>query len=111
VPADPTIVDPFDFSRRKHIPAGAAHEDLLVPVFRAGRRVYDVPPLAASRERTAAQLAKFHQGIKRFVNPHQYPVGLERSLHELKTKLVLEARGVAEENEDWRGSGVGVATT
>jgi nicotinate phosphoribosyltransferase len=111
VPAGPTIVDPFDFSRRKHIPAGAKHEDLLVPVFRAGRRVYDVPPLAASRERTVAQLAKFHQGIKRFVNPHQYPVGLERSLHELKTRLVLEARGVAAENEDWRTSGVGVATT
>jgi hypothetical protein len=45
------------------------------------------------------------------VNPHQYPVGLERSLHDLKTKLVLEARGVAEEGEDWRTSGVGVATT
>jgi hypothetical protein len=36
---------------------------------------------------------------------------LERSLHDLKTALVLEARGVAEEGEDWRTSGVGVATT
>jgi nicotinate phosphoribosyltransferase len=111
VPADPTIVDPFDFSRRKHIPAGAKHEDLLVPVFRGGRRVYEVPPLAVSRERTGKQLARFHSGVKRFVNPHQYPVGLERSLHEMKTRLVLEARGVAEEGEDWRASGVGVATT
>ena len=73
--------------------------------------MYEVPPLAVSRERTGAQLARFHQGVKRFVNPHQYPVGLERSLHDLKTRLVLEARGVAEEGEDWRTSGVGVATT
>jgi nicotinate phosphoribosyltransferase len=71
-----------------------------------------VPPLAESRGRTAKQLSRFHAGIKRFVNPHQYPVGLERSLHELKTRLVLEARGVAEEGEgSWRTSGVGVATT
>ena len=112
MPADPTIVDPFDFSRRKRLAGGAPHEDLLVPVFRGGRCVYEVPALAASRERTGKQLARFHAGIKRFVNPHQYPVGLERSLHDLKTRLVLEARGVAEEGEGaWRTSGVGVATT
>jgi nicotinate phosphoribosyltransferase len=38
-------------------------------------------------------LARFHFGIKRFINPHQYPVGLEEGLHELKTDLVLKARG------------------
>ena len=68
-------------------------EDLLVPVFRRGRRVYDPPPLADVRARTAAQLGRFHAGVKRFVNPHQFPVGLERGLHELRTRLVLEARG------------------
>lgn len=112
MPADPTIVDPFDFSRRKRLAGGAPHEDLLVPVFRGGRCVYEVPPLAESRARTAKQLSRFHGGIKRFVNPHQYPVGLERSLHDLKTRLVLEARGVADEGEGaWRTSGVGAATT
>ena len=35
-----------------------------------------------------------HAGLKRFVHPHQYPVGLSLELHELKTRLVLEARGV-----------------
>ena len=44
------------------------------------------------RERTQAQLAMFHSGVKRFVNPHQFPVGLERHLHDLRTQLVLEAR-------------------
>jgi nicotinate phosphoribosyltransferase len=112
MPADPTIVDPFDFSRRKRLAGGAPHEDLLAPVFRGGRCVYEVPPLVESRARTGKQLGRFHAGIKRFVNPHQYPVGLERSLHDLKTRLVLEARGVAEEGEGaWRTSGVGAATT
>ena len=44
--------------------------------------------------RVKEQLACLHPGIKRFVNPHLYPVGLERRLHERKTELVLEARGL-----------------
>jgi nicotinate phosphoribosyltransferase len=97
-----TIVDPFDFSRRKRIDAGTRSEELLVPIFRGGRQVYPSPPLTEIRERTGNQLALFHPGIKRFVNPHQYPVGLERGLHDLKTRLVLEARGVTDE---WRAEG------
>lgn len=94
LPAQAIVVDPLDLSRRKAIPANARYEDLLVPVFRGGKCVYKSPPLVVSRERTASQLKQFHSGVKRFVNPHQYPAGLERTLHELKTKLVLEARGV-----------------
>ena len=44
----------------------------------------------------AEQLAGFHAGVKRFVNPHQYPVGLEQRLSDLKTRLVLRARGSAD---------------
>lgn len=88
-----TIIDPLDPTRRRVIEPDAAHEDLLVPVFRAGRLVYDPPTLDAVRARVQQQLAGFHAGVKRFVNPHQYPVGLERRLHELKTDLVLKARG------------------
>ena len=94
-----TIVDPADLTRRKVIPEGTPHEDLLVPIVRQGRRVWDPPPLAASRQRTADQLAGFHPGIKRFVNPHGYPAGLERRLFDLKTELVLKARGIGEEAE------------
>src|SRR6185295_16940074 len=99
------IVDPMDFSRQKRIAARTRHEDLLVPVLRGGRCIYDVPPLSASRERTAAQLARFHGGVKRFVNPHQYPVGLERGLHEMKTRLILKARGLTSDDEKpWQGN-------
>ncbi len=92
---DPTIVDPLDPTRRKVLPEGAAGEDLLVPVFRGGRCVYEAPPPAEARRRAADQLARFHPGVKRFVNPHQYPVGLEEGLYERKTRLILEARQAA----------------
>jgi nicotinate phosphoribosyltransferase len=87
------IVDPLDFTRQKRIPAGARQTDLLVPVLRAGKPVYAPPPLAAIRDRALAEVARLPASLKRFLNPHQYPVGLEPSLHELKTRLVLEARG------------------
>jgi nicotinate phosphoribosyltransferase len=90
----PVVVDPLDPTRRKRVPEGTPAEDLLVPVVRAGARVYDPPPLEATRARAARQVARLHPGIKRFVNPHQYPVGLALELHELKTRLVLEARGL-----------------
>jgi nicotinate phosphoribosyltransferase len=90
-----TIIDPMDMTRRKTIPTGTPHEDLLVPIFRAGRLVYDPPPIDQIRNRTQSQLALFHPGIKRFVNPHQYPVGLEKRLFDLRTELILKARGVA----------------
>jgi nicotinate phosphoribosyltransferase len=87
------IVDPLDPTRRKHIEPGTPFEDLLVPIFREGRLVYREPSLDEIRRRAQTQLAMFHTGVKRIVNPHQYPVGLELTLHELKTKLVTEARG------------------
>jgi nicotinate phosphoribosyltransferase len=94
MPQDGVIVDPLDMTRRKHIPRDATHEDLLVPIFRGGRRVYDMPDIRASRQRAFDQLDTFHPGIKRFVNPHRYPVGLEQKLHDQRTELILKARGL-----------------
>jgi nicotinate phosphoribosyltransferase len=94
LPAEAVAVDPLDPTRRKHLSAGTPAEDLLVPVMRSGRPVYCPPAAQQARERASAQLAKVHAGIKRFVNPHQYPVGLSLGLYELKTRLVLEARGL-----------------
>ena len=89
-----TLVDPMDPTRQKLVPKGTSGEDLLVPIFESGRRVYDPPELPATRARTIAQLAGFNAGVKRLANPHQYPVGLERKLHDLKTELVLKARHI-----------------
>ena len=88
-----TLVDMQDATRRKTVPEDASQEDVLVPVTRAGRIVYSPPPLAESRARAARQLEHLHGGIKRLVNPHRYPVGLDPTLHDRRTKMILEARG------------------
>ncbi|HEV2211570.1 MAG TPA: nicotinate phosphoribosyltransferase [Verrucomicrobiae bacterium] len=88
-----SIVHPLDPTRRKHFAPNAPADDLLVPIFRAGRLVYQPPSIEQIRDRVRGQLSLLHPGIRRLVNPHQYPAGLELSLHELKTRLVLQARG------------------
>ena len=88
-----TIVDPADATRRKTFHAGTESSELLVPVFRGGRQVYELPPLEAIRRRVAGQLAALHPGVKRLVNPHRYPVGLEIGLYQRKTALILKQRG------------------
>jgi nicotinate phosphoribosyltransferase len=94
LPEEPVVVDPVDPTRRKRIEAGTTGVDLLEPVIRGGRVVGERPPLETARDRTAAQLARLHPGVKRFVHPHQYPVGLSAELQDLKTRLVLAARGL-----------------
>ena len=90
-----TIIDPFDSTRRKTFSADAHSRDLLVPIFRGGKQVYTAPSLDESRQRAIHELERLHPGIKRLVNPHVYPVGLEKSLHERRTELILQARGIA----------------
>ncbi|MEW6252723.1 MAG: nicotinate phosphoribosyltransferase [Planctomycetota bacterium] len=87
-----TIVDPADFTRRKQIPADTPHVELLLPFFRRGARVVAPWTLADARRRAAEQLGKLHESIKRFVNPHLYPAGLELSLHDVKTELYLQKK-------------------
>jgi nicotinate phosphoribosyltransferase len=92
-PTSVSIVDPLDPTRGKRLDLGATTEDLLVPVFRNGSPVYTPPPLAESRARTAAQLAALHPTIKRLLTPHEYPAGLAPNLSDLRTRLILLARG------------------
>lgn len=93
-----TIIDPGDATRMKQVPAGSAYEDLLVPIFRQGRCVYDRPALADIRQRTQQQLKALHPTIRRLLNPHEYPVGLEPRLHGLRMDMMFHAHGITLSN-------------
>src|SRR5262245_6497141 len=86
------IVDPLDSTRRRTLPDGSAFTELLVPAARKGRRTAAPETLEAIRTRVKEQLGLFHGGVKRFLNPHRYPVGLESTLHDRRTQLILAAR-------------------
>jgi nicotinate phosphoribosyltransferase len=86
------VIDPMDSTRHKHIPEGTEVVPLLEPVFRAGQLVNPLPDAHAARQRLKDQLGLFYEGITRFVNPHEYPVGLEPGLHRRKTAMILATR-------------------
>ncbi|HEV7920511.1 MAG TPA: nicotinate phosphoribosyltransferase [Thermoanaerobaculia bacterium] len=84
------MIDPFDPTRRKSF-AGQGR-DLLVPIFRNGELVYEGPSLQEASAHRERELSAFHPGVKRFANPHRYPVGLESRLFERRTKLIMQGR-------------------
>jgi len=90
---EPIIIDPMDATRRKKIRSDVKSRELLVKVFDQGKNVYTKPPITEIKNYVQEELNTLHSSIKRFANPHQYPVGLEKGLFELKNKLVLKHRG------------------
>jgi len=90
----PLMIDPLDMTRRRAFPADYTYEDLLKPVFRKGRLVGPPERLEAARDRVVDELSRVHAGIKRFVNPHVYPVGLEESLFKMRSDLMLRLRNL-----------------
>ena len=90
----PEIVDPADPFRHLRLPADARGSELLEPALRSGRTVTSFPPLAAVRAKAHADIAALHPAIRRFLNPHVYPVGLERGLHGARARAIEAARGL-----------------
>nr|WP_101359225.1 nicotinate phosphoribosyltransferase [Raineya orbicola] len=86
-----TMIDPADSTRFKTF-SDEKNENLLVRVFENGKITFQNPNIQQIRNRVKEQLSKFHAGIKRFVNPHSYPVGLEENLWSLKHELVRRLR-------------------
>lgn len=94
-PASPMLmIDPLDPTRRRTFPENRQGEDLLKPIFRGGVVVGAEEPLAEARARVQDDLRRLHAGIKRFVNPHVYPVGLDEPLFNLRTDLMLRLRNL-----------------
>lgn len=89
------IVDPYDSLRRKKL-FGKRYEQLLQPLARNGLCVLEAQmrDAMAARERTRAGLETLDETQKRLLNPHTYPVGLERNLFERRSALVAKMRGI-----------------
>lgn len=87
-----TLVDLKDHTRRKRLSADAQGRDLLQPVMRGGERVSAPESLAIIRARAAEELSHLHPSIRRFLNPHEYPVGLDIGLHELREQMIHQLR-------------------
>lgn len=66
-------------------------KELLVPVFREGKLVYQSPSVLETREYAARDLDTFWDEYRRFVKPHIYKVDLSDKLYQLKQDMLLAA--------------------
>ncbi|HZN34257.1 MAG TPA: nicotinate phosphoribosyltransferase [Pirellulaceae bacterium] len=87
-----TIVDCKDPTRQRRMAVDFAASDLLVPIVQGGQPIGSPPGLDSIRARAAGELAKLHPSIRRFLNPHEYPVGIDLGLHEFRQQLIRAAR-------------------
>lgn len=85
-------VDTGDITRQRVVASDLESRDLLVPVFDGGKLVYERPDIHAVRAHCQAELDNLGAGVRRFLNPHYYPVGVERRLHQIKLGLIEAAR-------------------
>jgi nicotinate phosphoribosyltransferase len=90
--SDPCAIVDLTTNARREIPAATEYADLLVPIFRRGELVYRVPEIQASREHARKQLSCAPPEILKLDKPRRYDVGLENSLHELRSTLIARAK-------------------
>lgn len=86
------ICDPEARWKNKFMSNYSARE-LLVPIFKNGELVYDLPSLAEIKSYCAAQLETLWPEVRRFDNPHNYYVDLSEQLMELKDDMLNSASG------------------
>ena len=67
-------------------------EELQVPIFVNGKRVYDMPSLEEIRDYHQEQMETLWNEVKRLNKPHKYFVDLSQELYDLKNELVEEKR-------------------
>jgi nicotinate phosphoribosyltransferase len=75
----------------KTYPPQFEREELFVPVFINGKRVYDTPPLAEIQENSRRNLDRLGSEFKRLQNPHVYHVSLSEKLFRVKQELLMNA--------------------
>lgn len=83
------IFDPVHTWKRKTVTNFTARK-LLVPIFKGGELVYDLPKLDDIRAYCKDQLDTIWDEVKRFENPHEYYVDLSQKLWDIRYELLSQ---------------------
>ncbi len=87
-----TIFDPNATWKAKTL-TNYTVKELQVPVFRNGKRVYELPSIHDIQAYCTEQVSLLWEEVQRFENPHTYYVDLSRRLWETKRLLLQDCRG------------------
>lgn len=67
--------------------------DLLIPIFRKGKPIYQSPTIQAMQAHAKQELARLPPAMERFTNPQLYLVGLEKNLYQKKLEMIRRLKG------------------
>ena len=81
------IFDP-EYTWKRTVLEDYTAREMLVPIFRNGELVYELPPLSEIRDHCERELATMWKEVLRFENPHDYYVDLSDKLWKLKYSMV-----------------------
>ena len=81
------LFDPQNTWKRKTLTNYTATE-LLVPIFKNGELVYDLPDLRDIRRHCDEEKEGMWEEVKRFTNPHNYYVDLSQKLWDIKHNML-----------------------
>lgn len=84
-----TIFDPINTWKRMTLTNFKVRE-LLVPIFRDGKRIYELPSLMEIQEYAKKEMNTLWAEYKRLTKPHVFKVDLSDELYELKNQLLKE---------------------
>ncbi|MBS0629363.1 MAG: nicotinate phosphoribosyltransferase [Verrucomicrobia bacterium] len=76
------------FGEERAIKKGWQSIDLLVPMLRQGKNVYDQPSLAQMRQNTGEELAKFPSSLRKLVKPELFFSGIADNLERYKVDAI-----------------------
>ena len=85
------IFDPQHTWKRKVLDNFTATE-LLVPVFKNGKQVYELPTIEEIRQHCKDEIEGMWDEVRRFTNPHNYYVDLSQKLWQVKHDMLAELR-------------------
>lgn len=90
---DLTLFDPIYKHKKTKFNAGEFKiKELLKPIFKDGRCIYDLPDIEKIRAHCQKEINSLYEGVKRLKNPHKYYVDLSEKLLTLKTTLLKEEK-------------------
>lgn len=81
------IFDP-EYTWKRRVIENYTARELLVPIFKNGELVYNLPQLDEIRDHCARELATMWKEVLRFENPHEYYVDLSQKLWDLKHDMI-----------------------
>ncbi|MCD7785984.1 MAG: nicotinate phosphoribosyltransferase [Oscillospiraceae bacterium] len=83
------IFDP-DYTWKRRTLENYTARELLVPIFKNGECVYNMPTLSESRNHCIREIATMWDSVLRFENPHVHYVDLSQKLWDIKQNLLNE---------------------